>query len=184
MQVGEPRAKIVGDPQQAIVSVTVPITEGSQYRWKSISWSGNTALTTTELNSMLPTRLGDIADHSQLDAGLSGVQRAYKSRGYLAVQLKRTPTFDDHDHTVSYSIDVSEGDLFRMGNLRFVGLDPAVADKLQKKWKMNRGDVYNEQYLQTFLKDNAALINEGRPKTVKTMQAPNSEHLVDVTLQF
>jgi len=184
MQVGEPQATLVGDPQQAMVAVTVPVTEGSQFRWASISWSGNTALTKAELDSMMAIRSGDIADHSRLDTSLSAVQRAYKSRGYLAVQLKRVPTFDDQYHTVSYMVDVSEGDLFHMGNLRLLGLEPGVAEKLQKKWKLNRGDVYNGQYLQTFLKDNAGLISEGRSRTVKSTEMQTPEHLVDVTLQF
>ena len=38
------------------------------------------------------------------------------------------------------------------------GLDPAALQRLQKKWKMNRGEVYDAGYVESFLKDNAALM--------------------------
>ena len=185
MRVGEPAAKIVGDPKQAMVSVTVAVEEGPQYRWKGITWTGNSTISTGDLDKAVPLRAGEIADHSKLDLGLSGVQRAYKSKGYIGMKLQRTPSFDDQDHTVSYEVKVTEGDQFRMGALHIMGVDAAVADKLQKNWKMARGDAYNDEYLQTFLKENAALITgSGRAKTLKTLQSPTPDKMVDVTLQF
>jgi outer membrane protein insertion porin family len=187
MQVGEPEAKIMGDAQQGTVAVSVPVTEGLQYRWKSITWSGNTAIPTAELEKTVTFRAGDVADHSKLDMGLAEVQRTYGTRGYLAAKLQRVPTFNDDDRSVSYEIKVREGDVFHMGTLRITGLDSAVLDELQKKWTMHRGDVFNQQYIQAFLKDkdNAALINSGRKaKAIKVLQSPTPDKLVDVTLQF
>ncbi len=185
VEVGEPQAKLTGDPQQALVAVTVPVTEGAQYRWKSIAWTGNAAIPTAELDKEVPVHSGEIVDHGRLDIELASVQQNYKSRGYLAIKIQRSPTFDDEDHIVSYEMKVSEGDLYRMGALHLSGLDQATLDKLQKNWKLNRGEPYNEEYLKTFLKDNSTLINgNGRSKTIKILQAPSPDKTVDVTLQF
>jgi outer membrane protein insertion porin family len=183
--VGEPQAKLTGDPQQVLVAVTVPVTEGAQYRWKSIAWTGNAAIPTAELDKTVPVHAGEIVDHGKLDMEVASVQQTYKSKGYLAIHIQRSPTFNDEDHTVSYEMKVSEGDLYRMGALHLSGLDQSALDKLQKNWKLNRGEPYNEEYLKTFLKDNSALINgNGRSKTIKILQLPNADKTVDVTLQF
>ncbi len=185
VEVGEPQAKLISDPLQALVSVTVPVTEGAQYRWQSITWSGNTAIPAAELDKLVTFHPGDIVDHGKLDMELQAVQKAYKTKGYLAVKLQRTPSFNDQNHTVAYEIKVTEGDQYRMGSLHMTGLDPAVLDELQKKWKLKPGDPYDGEYLHAFLSENASLINgRGQAKTIKMLQSPTSDKRVDVTLQF
>jgi outer membrane protein insertion porin family len=185
VKVGEPEAKIVGDPLQALVAVIVPVTEGAQYRLKSIAWSGNSAISTSELEKPVLLQAGDLADHGKLEIELQDAQKDYRAKGYLVAKIEPVPTFSDEDHTVSYQMKVTEGDLFHMGDLRMTGLDQGAIDKLKKNWKLNRGDVYNGEYLKTFLRDNASLINaNGRAKTIKVQQNPTAEKSVDVTLQF
>jgi len=184
-QVGEPEAKIVGDPLQALVAVTVPVTEGAQYRLRAITWSGNSVTPTAELEKTTLLRPGEIVDHSKLDIALEAGQKAYKIKGYIAAKIQPVPSFSDEDHTVSYQMKVTEGELFRMGDLHMTGLDQSALDKLLKNWKLNRGDAYNGEYPKTFLKDNASLINgNGRAKTIKILQNPTPDKTVDVTLQF
>jgi outer membrane protein insertion porin family len=183
--VGEHQAKIVGDPQQGMVALTVPVDEGAQYRWQSIQWTGNNAIATPELEKMVPVKPGTIVDHGAFDAALGKVHGDYKSKGYLAVKMQRTPHFNDQGHTVTYAIAVNEGDQFRMGTLQITGLDPVVITELQKKWKLQPGDPFDGSYLSTFLHDNSALINgHGRSKTLKSLQAPTPDKKVNVTLQF
>ena len=185
VQVGEPETKIVGDPLHPVVAVSVTVTEGSQYRLRAITWSGNTVISTPELEKIMNLRPGEIADRSKLDVELDTVRRDYKTKGYLAAKVQPVPTFSDEDHTVSYQVKVTEGDLFHMGELHLAGLDQSALDKLRKNWKLNRGDAYNGEYLKTFLKDNATLINgNGRAKTIKILQNPTPDKTVDVTLQF
>lgn len=185
VSVGEPQIKFIGDPLQALLALTVPVDEGPQYRWQSIQWSGNSAIPTTELQKMVPVRPGEVVDHGKLDMELSGVHKAYTSKGYLAVKMQRTPTFNDPEHTVTYAIVLAEGDLFRMGTLQITGLDAGTAAELQKKWKLQPGDPYDESYLAAFLHDNAMIINShGRPRTVKATQARTEDKKVNVALQF
>jgi outer membrane protein insertion porin family len=185
VQVGEPEAHLIGDPQQGIVAVTVPVNEGAQYHWQAISWSGNNAIPTSALEKLVPVRPGEVADHGKFDTQLASVQHAYKAKGYLAVKLQRAASFNDQDHTVSYQITVAEGDQFRMGTLHITGLDPLVQEQLQKNWKLKAGDPYDSEYLSAFLKQNSELINgRGQAKSLKFVQSPTADKHVDVTLQF
>lgn len=185
VEVGEPQAKVIGEPQQGIVSVTVPVTEGAQYRWQAIEWTGNNAISTADLQRLAPVHPGTVVDHGAFDQEMDAIHKAYTSKGYLGVKLQRTPSFNEQGHTVTYAIDITEGDLFHMGTLQITGLDPSVTAELQKKWKLQPGEPYNGEYLTSFLHDNAALINgHGRPRTIKALQSPMPDKNVNVTLQF
>jgi outer membrane protein insertion porin family len=103
----------------------------------------------------------------------------------MTAKVQPVANFTDNDHSVAYDLKVTEGDLFHMGNLSMQGLDPSVLQKLQKNWKLTRGDVYNGEYVQSFVKQNAALINgNGRPKSVKIQQIAQPEKVIDVTIDF
>jgi outer membrane protein insertion porin family len=185
VQVGEPVAKVAGDQQQSLVSVTVPVTEGMQYKWKSIAWTGNSVISTGELEKVMPVRIGEVINHGTFDMELAAVQQSYRNRGYLEAKIQRVPSFNEDAHTVSYEMRVTEGDLFRMGTLHMSGLDQGAIEKLLKNWKLNRGAPYNEEYLKNFLKENSSLINgNGRAKTFKVLQAPTPDKTLDITLQF
>lgn len=185
LQVGEPEAKVVGDPQQGLVAVTVPVTEGAQYRWQGIDWTGNNAIPTADLQKLAPVRAGTVVDHGTFDMDMDAIHKAYTSKGYLAVKLQRTPDFNEQDHTVTYAIHIAEGDQFRMGTLQITGLDPTVIAELEKKWKLKPGEPYNQEYLSSFLHENSALINgHGRSRTLKTMMSPTADKVVNVSMQF
>ena len=183
--VGDPQPQLVGDPAQGMVDATVPVTEGAQYHWQSIQWTGNSAVPTAELEKLVPVRAGEVVDHGKFDLQMESVHKDYTSKGYLSAKLQRTPAFNDQDHTVTYTIQVTEGEQFRMGTLQITGLDPATVAQLEKKWKLQPGDPYDAAYLGSFLHDNAALISgHGRAKTVKSLQARTPDKKVNVTLQF
>lgn len=185
VKVREPQAKIVGDPLQAMVSVTVPVSQGEQYRWASLSWTGNNAIATADLAKLVTFRAGDVVDRARLDMQLEQVRRAYKNKGYLAAKLDAAPAFNDQDHTVMYQLTVNEGALYRMGALHITGLDASVIQQLESKWELKPGDPYDADYLMAFLRENASLINAGgAPKTVKTLVAPTPEKTVNVTVEF
>ena len=75
----------------------------------------------------------DLADHSKLEIELQDAQKDYRAKGYLVAKIEPVPTFSDEDHTVSYQMKVTEGDLFHMGDLRMTGLDQGALDKLEKE---------------------------------------------------
>ena len=185
MSVGEPQPKVVGDPQQGNVSVTVPITQGEQYRWESLTWDGNSAVPSGDLDKVVSFRSGEIVDSVKLDMQLGQVQRTYKRMGYEGIRILRTASYDDQKRTVAYQITVKEGDLFRMGTVQMAGLDPPIVDKLQKNWKLKPGDAFDDQYPAAFVQQNAGLISShGHAATVDIRAVPTAEKTINVTLNF
>ena len=200
-EVGQLRAKFaapVGKPDQKCkngVDVTIPVAEGLIYSWGQTDWSGMNALTSDQLNEILGIKQGDVANGLKFDKGVMAVMKAYGRQGYLNARVRPTPEFNDSAQKVTYKIDVSEGPQYRMGSLTFKGLTERDAKALRDAWKLRRGEVFDQGYLDEFFKNDSRnalqrLFEERRtlgkpPPLLDTKLNANKESLtVDVTLEL
>jgi outer membrane protein insertion porin family len=169
----EPVPKVVGGAECRGVSVTITVDEGVPYLWDSAAWVGNTAMSATELDTLLGLKGGDVAGATLLEDGLRRVNRAYATRGYLIQRATYTPRLDDAERRVSFEIKAAEGPQFRLGNVEFVNLPPPDAAALRKAWRLNPGDVYDASYPDRFMKE------EIQPR-LQGAKAPRAETTLDV----
>lgn len=201
-EVGQLRAKFappVGklDPrcQNNGVVVTLPVDEGLIYSWAGIDWTGANVLTGDQLNSALGIKPGEVANGVKFDQGLMEAQKAYGRQGYIEARLRPTPEFDDNARKVSYKVDVNEGPQYRMGGLTFKNLVERDAKALRDVWRMKRGDIFDQGYLDEYFKHEAgrALIRLSQerqslgkePPKLGTNIKPTRETLtVDITLEL
>jgi len=78
------------------------------------------------------------------------VQQLYGSRGYVTATIKANAEYDDTAGTVAYELAVTEGAVYRMGELEFRGIDNSLTARLRAAWKIRPGDVYDSSYLKEF----------------------------------
>lgn len=165
------------------VEVTIPVDEGAVYNWNKAEWTGNTALTAQELDSLLDMSAGKPANGVKLDQAPKTIEKAYGRKGYLMVRVKSTPEFDDQAQTVVYKWDVVEGPQFRMGRLITRGFSESETSRINSRWALKPGDVFDEGYRNEFtkkalmeiLRDNVAQ----RAAQGKPMPDLNFEHKAD-----
>jgi outer membrane protein assembly factor BamA len=138
------------------VSITLPVTEGHQYLWNGVSWTGNQVLSVNELGKLLGMNQQEVANQEKIDAGFSSARKVYESRGYIDARISPTRDLDDTAKLASYSVQVTEGAQYHMGQVYLDGLPPAISVALLKKWKLKPGVVYDASYPADFLKDVAA----------------------------
>jgi outer membrane protein insertion porin family len=200
-EVGQLRAKFatpVGKPDPKCkdgVEVTIPVEEGLIYSWGQTDWSGMNALTGDQLSGILDVKQGDVANGLKFDKGVMAVMKAYGRQGYLNVRVQPTPEFDDSAQKVSYKIEIREGPQYRMGSLLFKGLTERDARALRDAWRLRRGEVFDQGYIDEFFKKDSRnamqrLFEERRevgkpPPQLDVKLNPNKETLtVDVTLEL
>lgn len=135
--------------EKSQVTVEVTVSEGEQYRFRGLSWSGNTLISSDELTKRITLKMGNPVDALQLDRDLAQVRKLYGKFGREAVTIKPVPAFVDD--TVSYAFQVKEGDLYRMGKLEIEGVEPEQEHKLEQMWKLAEGDPYDATYVQQFI---------------------------------
>jgi len=139
--------------QTTFVDIEFVAHPGSQYRLAGIEWSGNKAVPTSQMNSLLRGRSGELANTVQLAADLERARQLYASQGYIRAAIRADATFDDAARSVQFSLHVTEGEQYKMGELDLRGVDRTQEERLRSLWRIRAGEVYNGGYLQSFLAD-------------------------------
>lgn len=173
------------DQPRTIVDVTFQIEPGRQYNLATIEWSGNKAFSANQLQPLLHLQPGKPANAVKLNADLEAVEKLYGTRGYVTAKVHPTPQFDEAQSTVSYRLEVREGDVYHMGEIEIQGLDDRDARQVVAKWALAKGNVYDSSYAKRFLDDafKSALLDERW--NVRVTEDPDlKEKTVDVTLHF
>jgi len=162
---GEPQPKVVklpvaeitagditeGPRNQTIVDVTFAVTPGQQYQLTGLEWTGNREFPTETLEKMVRAEPGQPANTVRLSEDLLQVRKLYGSHGFIAVSINADAQFDEPASTVTIRLEVKENDVYHMGDLEFRGLDNSLTAKLRDAWKLRRGDVYDANYLDSYL---------------------------------
>jgi len=179
------QARVAEDGQQTLVDVSFPVEPGLQYRLTGIAWAGNTVFTDTQLEQLIHLKNGEPADAVQLANDLDQVHKLYGSKGYLFARADPTPEMDDGQSTVHYQLSVTEGNLYRMGELQIDGLDADSTRKMAAQWQLKKGDPYDDGYLQKFFKIMYRDVGLRAPMNVVSKQSINQQDkTVSVFLHF
>ncbi|HLM58361.1 MAG TPA: POTRA domain-containing protein [Pyrinomonadaceae bacterium] len=174
-------------------SLTFLVDEGAIYTWEKSEWAGNQSLQAQELDAALGMRQREVAGSVKIEKGLNAVRKAYGRKGFLFARISPAAAFDDTGRTVSYRFAVEEGPQFRMGDVRIEGLPEAETNNLRGRWRILHGEVYDEGYLDQFVKKNVGeffgeLIRQGRPlpklNISASMKPDREKRTVDVTITF
>jgi len=171
--------------QETGVAVTLEVKPGPQYKVAGIQWSGEKVFSDGQLSPLVHLQAGQPADTVQLQDDLNAVKKLYGARGYVAASVMVAPQLDDAQGTVSYKLDVHEGDVYHMGDIEMRGLDDHDARLMQAKWNLDKGAIYDSSYPNRFLDDifKSAVLDANW--AVQVDESPNEQDkTVDVTLRF
>jgi outer membrane protein insertion porin family len=167
------------------VIAILPVTPGKVYSTADVTWQGNAAVKTDELQGLIHMPLGEPANAVRLESDLENVHKTYRNRGYMAAQVTAQSTLDDEKATVRYALKVTEGDQYKMGELEIVGLDTQATAHMQQAWTLREGDPYNADYAKKFLERINQFLPGGVAWNIAIHEAVNAkDKTVDVTLRF
>lgn len=190
-QVDRPKVSLI-DPKAkgpiTEVSITLPVVEGNQYIWNGATWIGNQVLSAGELAKAVGMNPQEVANQEKIDRGFANARQVYLSRGFIDVRLDPSRALDDATKLASYSVQITEGSQFHMGQVFFDGLPEIVAVALSKKWKLKPGDVYDATYAADFAKNTAGKVLAQQGVTIHTFatreEADKDKLIVNLHLLF
>jgi outer membrane protein assembly factor BamA len=146
------QARVAEDGTQTIVDVSFPVAPGLQYKLTDMQFAGNSVFPADQLQSLVHLKTGEPANAVQLTDDLEAIHKLYGTKGYLSARVNPRPNLDDSKATVSYQLNVVEGDLYRMGELSIDGIPLDNAKKMAAQWQLKKGEAYDDSYLQKFFK--------------------------------
>jgi outer membrane protein insertion porin family len=182
----DPQPKVVGDTaDETEISVQLTVSAGDQYKISGIKWEGNKTFSADKLQPLVEAKPGDLANAPQLKTDLEAVHDLYAKRGYMMAAVKADAKLDDAAKTVAYTLLVSEGDVFHLGDLDIQGLDPKTVDRLREAWTLRESDPYDSTYPKRFFEDTIKLLSRDVTWTISIHEGVNEEDkTVDVTLRY
>jgi len=154
VKLGPPEVRLTGNPNQKMpqqIPIFVPVVAGPVYHWKSIEWTGISALSDLTLTGLIGLKPGQIADGMAIEGGWDRVREEYGHRGRLDVKLDAVPTYDENAHTVSYKVNVQEGPAYRFGSLVLTGLSPTAEKRLHESWLTPAGGLFDKAAFEELL---------------------------------
>jgi outer membrane protein insertion porin family len=186
-----PTARFEGDPTKPLpdkVYVLAPIEPGPAYTWAGVEWSGNSVISTAQLDKFVELKAGEVADGVRMEAGWNRVLDTYGAQGYLDAKLTPTPHYDDKAARVSYTVSISEGPLYRMGQLVLTGLSLDGERRIRAAWQIPKGAVFNRGAYDDFVVHGTKEAFRGLPfhydKIGRFLQTDPQAGTVDVLLDF
>jgi len=169
------------------VVIKIVAQPGIAYVWDKAVWMGARAISAQSLGAAIELNPGDVADGLKIEGGLRAVYIVYQKLGYVGAEIILKPVFDDVNRRITLNVEVTEGPQFRMGNFIVKGLPDKDVLRLQERWTLKTGDIYDASYLGDFIKKLVAdkLILPDLAKLLKTEQKPDRQRLViDVIIDF
>jgi outer membrane protein insertion porin family len=183
--IGAPVTSVESGGRCSGVTVALPITEGVAYTWGGAEWTGNSVISAEELNAALTIKPGDVADLAKIDEGLRAISRLYGRKGYLQQRSPYTPKLDDQNRRAVFAFRVDEGPQYRMGTFTVVGLPESEHQAIQARWKLKPGDVFDDEYGRTFMKELSSVRGarppSGRPPSLRN-HVDSAKRIVNVEL--
>ena len=170
---------------EVVVDALLSVVPGKQYVVSGVAWKGASAVTTAEASSLFHLPEGKPADAVQLTRDTESLIKLYHRRGYMTAQVRADAQMNDPTSAVHYDLNITEGDLYKMGELEILGLDTQSHDRVREAWKLREGDPYNADYTRKFLDDARPLLPRGAQYSVKINEELNAkDKTVDVTIHF
>jgi len=139
------------------VRVEAEVDDGPRCRLGLIEFTGNHSVISEELREKFPVKIGSDFRRSKIAGGMEKMRSLYASLGFLDLVFIPDTSFGDSGCMVKLSLEVREGPQYRMDKFEVVG-PSELAGKLQTRWELEPGAVFDNSYLNTFLEKNHSLL--------------------------
>jgi outer membrane protein assembly factor BamA len=134
------------------VDVAASVVSGDSFKVAGITWDGSDLFSTDAFAKSNKLHPGDVASDSLLRESYKPLLDAYLTQGYVDVSVDTHSKEDTTTHTVTYTLSVLPGNVYKLGSLTVIGLTPDVRAKFDAQWKLVVGGTYDGVYPFTLLK--------------------------------
>jgi len=167
------------------VWLTISVKARQRYRLAGISFRGNTVLSSSELRAIFPIEDGDILDVEKIQQGMESFRKAYSQKGFVNVVPVPSLITDNASSAISLTLEVDEGKKFAFNQVKVLGLDAQLAQKLLQESGLEKGKTFNPWLLDKFVQRNQTLLpQDADPASDIARKWNDNDGTVDITMDF
>jgi len=175
------------EPETIHIPFQVSISQGALYKISGIQLAPGLLVTQADFDRQAHIHPGDIADGTRVRANSQFIEHQYHNKGYMKAVVHPAANFDRAQGTVSFTVGVEPGPVYRMGRLIIQNTAEDLRAAMWAAWKLQGGEIFDESSLLTYFTSQNQKTPLGRTfasANCKYMLTINDEiHTVDVTLR-
>ncbi len=124
--------------------LTVFVSEGEQWTYGGLEFSGNSVFSTEKLSSLVRQKPGKIISIPKLQQDTQRVTELYYENGYIFNGFDLKDIRDDKTKTISYVMKIVERDKAHIENIIFKGNKRTKNYVLERELAFEEGDIFNK----------------------------------------
>ncbi|MDR2314066.1 MAG: outer membrane protein assembly factor BamA [Spirochaetaceae bacterium] len=125
------------------IIITYRLYEGRIYIFNGITFEGNDIFSDEELQKLVWSKPGEIADASKIERDLQAVVNLYYENGYIYNSISRSETRNEEDGLVSFSLSIVERGRAHIENIIVRGNKKTKDFVILREIPLEPGDVYS-----------------------------------------
>ncbi len=141
VKVGEPKVRLSDDRKSLLVSI--PVTEGDQYRVGSIAFSGDILYPEKEIREKLKTEVGEVFSRKKLREDIATLTDMTADKGYAFNNVNPETKLDTTKKLLDVTFDVDKGDLITIGRINITGNSKTRDKVARRELRLMEGDLYS-----------------------------------------
>lgn len=157
-------AEIVSDSvwnvDEKHVNIHFKINEGQKYYIRSITWVGNTVVTTDGLDATLKMKKGDVYNQVLIEKRIKSdddaVGNYYYNNGYVFFQCIPTEINIDGD-SIDLEMRIQEGPQAHINRVRILGNDKLYENVVRREMHTKPGDLFSKDALERTARELASM---------------------------
>ena len=143
--VGEPEIKLTSDKKGMII--TIPVSEGVQFKISSVEFSGNKVFGDDEIKKRITLIPDTPFSKANLRKDILSISELYSENGYAIATITPDLIPDETARLVKVSLKIDEGDKYRIGKIEISGNTKTRDKVIRREVRLDEGDVFNSKLL-------------------------------------
>jgi outer membrane protein insertion porin family len=176
-RIGNPDVKV--PPAGKRIEITIPITEGSQYRMGTIDLVGDEDVSLDEIKHIISTKQGAIFRRADFGQDLYAINQRYTEKGYAYVKVDYSSKIDPDRGVIDVTLLIDKAQEVRIGRIVVTG-NVITRDKvIRRNITFEEGDLFNSADLR---KSRRKIMNLGFFEAVDFIPRPREDTVIDIDI--
>ncbi len=143
--VGEPMIKLTENLKG--MTITIPVSEGDQFKVSSVAVEGNKVYSTKELDKLIKLKPNKIFSKSVLKDDVTALSEKHSENGYALVSVNPDLVPNEEKKQVAVVYRISEGEKYKIGKIDISGNTKTKDKVIRREVRVDEGDTFNSSAL-------------------------------------
>jgi outer membrane protein insertion porin family len=169
-------------PDRKDISISINISEGTQFRVGNIKIAGEMVVDEIELRALVNLREGDIVSRKRVNQVITAMQKRLSEDGYAYAEVRIQNEINEADKTVSLQFIVIPGRQMRIRYIHFSGNEKTQDVVLRREMRQLEGEMYRRSKIDRS-RVRLQRLNYLGSVNIRLVRVPEIEDQIDLEVQ-